>query len=121
MARKTVIQIPTPPSLYTKIETYKIKTGSISMADSCRELLEFALLIKEKSEDNDSRTNRELMEEILLLQHCNLQLNKQLYMNTWDENKKFSSVIVDVMKRNVARLNEKAQVAFDAFMNKLDK
>ena len=119
MARNPVIQISSSPSLYNQVEAYQNKIGASSLADAGRELLEFALLIKERtSEDDDSRTNRELMEQILLKQYSNEQLIKKVYMNTWDENKTFNSTMVEIMKENVANSNGNAQAGFAAFMNK---
>ncbi|GEK15899.1 hypothetical protein [Aliivibrio fischeri] len=119
MARNPVIQVSSSPQLYSRIETYQNKMGASSLADACRDLLEFALLIKEQAEsNNEARTNRELMEQILLKQYSNEQLIKKVYMNTWDENKTFTSTMVDMMKENVANANGKAQLGFEAFMNK---
>ncbi|MGR6831115.1 hypothetical protein [Aliivibrio wodanis] len=119
MARNPIIHIPTPLSLNKRLEDYKNKTGASTMAEVGRELLEFALLIKERAgQDDDSRTNRELMEQILLKQYSNEQLIKKVYMNTWDENKTFNSTMVEMMKENVANSNGKAQAGFEAFMNK---
>ena len=119
MARNPIIHIPTPLSLNKRLEDYKNKIGASTMAEVGRELLEFALLIKERAgQDDDSRTNRELMEQILLKQYSNEQLIKKVYMNTWDENKTFNSTMVEMMKENVANSNGKAQAGFEAFMNK---
>ena len=119
MARNPIIHIPTPLSLNKRLEDYKNKIGASTMAEVGRELLEFALLIKERAgQDDDSRTNRELMAQILLKQYSNEQLIKKVYMNTWDENKTFNSTMVEMMKENVANSNGKAQAGFEAFMNK---
>ncbi|GEK15887.1 hypothetical protein [Aliivibrio fischeri] len=119
MARNPIIHIPTPLSLNKRLEDYKKKTGASTMAEVGRELLEFALLIKERAgQDDDSRTNRELMEQILLNQYCNEQLMKKTYAFVWDDNKKFNSTMVEMMKDDLATLQLKGQAGFEAFMNK---
>ena len=119
MARNPVIQISSSPSLYSQVEAYQNKIGASSLADAGRELLEFALLIKERAgQDDDSRTNRELMEQILLKQYSNEQLMKKTYAFVWDDNKKFNSTMVEMMKDDLATLQLKGQAGFEAFMNK---
>jgi hypothetical protein len=119
MARNPIIHIPTPLSLNKRLEDYKNKTGASTMAEVGRELLEFALLIKERAgQDDDSRTNRELMEQILLNQYSNEQLMKKTYAFVWDDNKKFNSTMVEMMKDDLATLQLKGQAGFEAFMNK---
>lgn len=121
MARSPIIQITLTPTLLKKIEAYREKISAPFLADAGRDLIEFALLIKEKSEDDDSRTNRELMEEILLKQYRNEQLNKQVFMHSWDEDKVFNSTKIEMVKEKITNSNNFAQVDFDTFMNKLDK
>ena len=119
MARNPIIHIPTPLSLNKRLEDYKNKIGASTMAEVGRELLEFALLIKERAgQDDDSRTNRELMEQILLKQYSNEQLMKKTYAFVWDDNKKFNSTMVEMMKDDLATLQLKGQAGFEAFMNK---
>ncbi|MBE8574123.1 hypothetical protein [Vibrio sp. OPT18] len=118
MARNPVVHIPISKSVHQRMENYKNKIEASTMAEVGRELLEFALLIKERSEEADSRTNRELMEEILLKLCVNEELAKNNYTHVWQDGKSWNSTMVDMMKEDVSRANHKGLVKFESFMNK---
>lgn len=120
MARNPIIQVTCPPSLYTRLENYRNKTPHASMSDIGRELLDFALLIKERSEEADSRTNRELMEQMLLKQYENEQLIKKIYSFAWEDGKQFTSMMAEIMREDVGNASRKGQDLFEAYMNKED-
>lgn len=90
------------------------------MSDIGRELLDFALLIKERSEEADSRTNRELMEQMLLKQYENEQLIKKIYSFAWEDGKQFTSMMAEIMREDVGNASRKGQDLFEAYMNKED-
>lgn len=120
MARNPIIQVTCPPSLYQRLETYKNKTPHASMSDVGRELLEFALLIKERTDDSEARTNRELMEEILLKLCVNEEMLKNNYAHVFQDGKSWNSTLVEMMKEDVSRANLKGRSSFEFFMNKED-
>ncbi len=120
MARSPIVHVPVSVSLYKRLENYKNKTESSTMAEVGRELLEFALLIKERADESDARTNRELMEEILLKLCVNEEMLKNNYAHVFQDGKSWNSTLVEMMKEDVSRANLKGKNSFELFMNKED-
>ncbi|MGL4666825.1 MAG: hypothetical protein ACRCWR_02715 [Saezia sp.] len=116
MAKTTKIQIPCDQQLYASLEQEKEKTGSSSLAHTCRQLLEFALMIKARSEASEAKTNRELLEEILLSCRENEEILKQTYLNVFDVSKSSNQDVLSTVQAKVVKLKERGKVQFDVFM-----
>ena len=117
MAKKSTLQIPCDTILYDRIEKYKEGKRSIaSMAQAGRELIEFALMIKERTDGDDSRTNRELMEEALLQLYKNEEAMKRLHLHSFEDGKVFSSGQVELVRDEIKLYDAKGTQKFDAYM-----
>lgn len=120
MAKTNTLQVPCDPLLYERVEKYKKGNRSIgSMAQAGRELIEFALMIKEGSDDN-SRTNRELLEAILLKQYTNEELIKKTYLTCYQDGQSFPLGLIEMVKEQISGSKNNGDIAFNAYMAKED-
>ncbi|HIF9205222.1 TPA: hypothetical protein ACX6S1_002345 [Photobacterium damselae] len=100
MARNPRVQLSLTEKQHSRIETYQRKNEFSSLTDAAKDLIEFALTIKERAADSSLKTTREIMEEILATQYQQEKLTKQMYMATFNPD-------LRVAKENVAIVNAK--------------
>ncbi|KJF97442.1 hypothetical protein [Photobacterium leiognathi] len=118
MARNPRIQVPFSDALYQRIENYKIANGVATITDAARELIEFALVIKERTLNDDSRTTRELLEELLAKEYQNETTINQIYLHTVDLNKKIEYSQIVFTKEKLKSFKQKAMEKRDRFLNR---
>ena len=117
MTKKNSLQISCDTILYERIEKYKEGKSSIaSMAHAGRELIEFALMIKERTDGDDSRTNRELMEEILLKQYTNEELIKKTYLTCYQDGQSFPLGLIEMVREQISGSKNNGVIAYEAYM-----
>lgn len=121
MSKKTPLQIPCDTILFGRIKKYKEANNSISsMAHAGRELIEFALMIKERTDDDDSRSNRELMEEILRKQFTNEELIKKSYATVYQDGQSFPLGLIELIREQISGSKNKGDTAFEEYMARED-
>lgn len=108
MARTPRLQIPITDSLYKELENYKLENNEQSIPMAAKNLIEFALLIKNRSKESAGRTTRELLEEILLKEYQNEKTINQLYLFHLDPSKSFSSDHIERVRVNLKSHKESA-------------
>ena len=118
MARNPRIQLPFSESFYKRIENYKRENEFDSITDAARDLIEFALAIKERTANDDSRTTRELMEEMLAKEYQNEATLNQLYLYIYDKDKQFEQGFVDITIAKLKGLKEKSFIKLQKFLNR---
>jgi hypothetical protein len=118
MARNPILQIPCSISLHEKVENYKNQNSHTSTAEAGRELIEFALAIKERTQNDDSRTTRELLEEILAKEYQNETTLNRVYMHVFDLNKTNEPSHVAKVKNNLKGYKEIAINRLQKFLNR---
>lgn len=121
MAKSRVVQVPCADGLYKRLEAERLKSDDKTLAEVGRELWEFALMIKERSEASDARTNRELLEEILLTGKENQEILKQTYLNAFDSSKSTNAQIVEQVKSGTVKSKERAKIQIEEFMDTTKK
>lgn len=115
MSQKPLRFVPTE-DLKKRFDTYMKKTNKSNASEVLRELFDFALRIKEQSTDDDSRTNRELMENMLERQFVHSRLLNNIFINTCDDN--LSS---DDRKSNMEKSKDIMILSQDAYANYMAK
>ena len=116
--RNPRIQIPCTTSFYKRVEQYQADNNLSSIAEAGRELIEFALIIKERADKNTGRSNRELLEEMLAKEYQNESTLNQIYMQVSDIDKKFDLTTIERFKENLKGFKERSLAKFDNFMSK---
>ena len=81
-------------------------------------MVEFALNIKERVADNDSRTTREMLEELLVKEYQNEKTINQLYLFLLEPNKKFSSDHVNTVRENLKSHKENAVDRVEKYLDR---
>ncbi|GIU52298.1 hypothetical protein TUM4438_44660 [Shewanella sairae] len=117
MAKNRVVQVPCADGLYKRLEAERLKSDDKTLAEVGRELWEFALMIKERSEASDARTNRELLEEILLTGKENQEILKQTYLNSFDSSKSTNTQVIEQVRNGTAKSKERAKEQVEEYMD----
>lgn len=118
MAKNNKIQVLCSAPLYERLEKEKERVGADSMSDVGRELWEFALAIKERTANDDSRTTRELLEELLIKEYQNETTLNQIYLNTVEPNNKPEQSKVDFTKEKLKSFKQKAIERVEKYLNR---
>ncbi|HIF9126657.1 TPA: hypothetical protein ACX6QF_003947 [Photobacterium damselae] len=108
MASNPVLRFVGTETLETRIEKYQAAGSFKNKSEALRDLVEFALNIKERVADNDSRTTREMLEELLIKEYQNEKTINQLYLFLLEPNKQFSSEHVNTARDNLKSHKENA-------------
>lgn len=108
-------------NLYKRLEAEKERTRASSLSDTGRELLDFALTIRERANSDSSRTVKEILEEILMKEYQNETTINQIFLQVLDLENKVSSSKVDIVKSKLKSHKEDAKVRTDKFINNKDE
>lgn len=106
MARNPVIQVPCDRNLFGKVEAYKAEKGYGSNAEAGRALWEFAFQILEVDSEDNTVSNREILEELVRITKLNLSLSNLIHTQTFDVknfqgNKSSSAAVREDLKKVV--------------------
>ncbi len=121
MASKNRIQVMCDDNLYKRLKAEKERTKASSLSDTGRELLDFALTIRERANDDKSRTVKEILEEILMKEYQNETTINQIFLQVLDLDNKVSSSKVDMVKAKLKNHKEEAKIRTDKFMKNKDE
>lgn len=110
MPRNKVIQLACAPDIYKKISEYRNDKNLASDAESVRELILFALRILEHSNDDESLTTRELLEEILKYSVHNKYITTQnLYQSYVPDADIYTEETMEKLKGIVSKADKKIE------------
>ncbi|WP_340642484.1 hypothetical protein [Photobacterium damselae] len=109
MARNPRIQLPFSEQLYSRLESYQKNNQFSTLTDATKDLIEFALSIKERMNDSSTRSTREILEEILATQYTQEKLTKQMYMAAFDPNIRVPSDIAAMVNVKFDKFGEESK------------
>ncbi|HIF9334043.1 TPA: hypothetical protein ACX6RM_002303 [Photobacterium damselae] len=109
MARNPRIQLPFSDQLYSRLENYQKNNQFSTLTDATKDLIEFALSIKERMNDSSTRSTREILEEILATQYTQEKLTKQMYMAAFDPNIRVPSDIAAMVNVKFDKFGEESK------------
>ncbi|HIF9118450.1 TPA: hypothetical protein ACX6PG_002594 [Photobacterium damselae] len=117
MASKNRVQVMCDDTLYKRLEAEKERTQASSISDVGRELWNFALTIKERANEDKSRTVKEMLEEILMKEYQNETTINQIFLQVLDSNNKIDPSKVDIVKNKLKSYKEEAQERVEKFID----
>lgn len=118
MASNPVLRFVGTDALEKRIEKYQASGPFKNKSEALRDLVEFALNIKERVADNDSRTTREMLEELLVKEYQNEKTINQLYLFLLEPNKQFSSEHINKVKENLKSHKENAISRVEKYLDR---
>lgn len=101
MASNPVLRFVGTEALEARIEKYQASGSFKNKSEALRDLVEFALSIKERVTDNDSRTTREMLEELLVKEYQNEKTINQLYLFLLEPERQFTPEKVNIVRENL--------------------
>ena len=116
MANKNRVQVMCDDALYKRLEAEKERTQASSISDVGRELWNFALIIRERANENKSRTVKEMLEEILMKEYQNETTINQIFLQVLEPNNNIDPSKIDIVKSKLKSYKEDAQVRTEKFI-----
>ena len=119
MAKKSArIQVRLTPKMHEWLADYQQENDHQFMSDAIIDLLSFAIRIKENAKDDDSISNRELLEEILHHVLITEKVARSTFGYSYEEGKLSDKALKDKAKGLVEDLVEKAGTMKDTMLIK---
>jgi hypothetical protein len=109
MKKNNKVQVLCSSQLYDRLDAERERTQASSLADVGRDLWEFALAIKERLGESKTKSNREILEEVLLSQYQLESLIKQMYVAGYNPTLQVESVILEKAKSNFKNIEKNAK------------
>ena len=116
MASNPVLRFVANQELKLRVDKYQVSEGLANQSEALRSLVEFALLIKERTKENQDKTTREILEEILANQYQLEKMNKQMYLATYNPDLRVSKETGDVVNKKFASIDEWAKEKAQLFI-----
>ncbi|MGR5187333.1 hypothetical protein, partial [Photobacterium damselae] len=117
MARNPRIQLPFTEQLYSRLESYQKHNQFSTLTDATKDLIEFALAIKERMNDSSSKSTREILEEVLAVQYLQEKLSKQMYMAAFDPTIRVQRETADIVNEKFNKFSEEAKEKSNKFIS----
>ena len=118
MAKSQRTQLTLPEDMEKWIDNYQAEKGFQFRKEAIRDLLAFAIRIKENAKNDDSISNRELLEEILNHVLVTEQLARTTLGHSYIEGKLKDAEFAGKVKVIISKLEQKAEVEKSSILTK---